>query len=156
MAELERIEERLTLLERSAQRYRRLSFILALALVTIVVVGAVPGDSDIVRARRIEILNDKGAVVLSADGDASGGHLMLRRNVGGGGVTLFTNEQGGAIGILNSADKVLVREGISSKGGLVALTNNAEKLVMLAAANDSSDGAVIVYNRNGKPIWNAH
>jgi hypothetical protein len=155
MADLERIEERLNTLERSAGRYRRLSAVLALALVAIVVSAAMPGSSDIVRARRFEVVNDKGNVVFVADADNSGGRLVIRRNANKGGVTLFTNDLGGAVGILNGDDKVVVRQGISDKGGLLALTNNAEKLVVLAAANDSSDGAVIVYNRNGRPIWNA-
>ncbi len=156
MAELDRIEERLSSLERSTRRYRLLSLALGAMLGVVITVAALPGPSDIVRARRFEVVNDKGALVFVADGDASGGRVVLRRNAGKGGVNLFTNDQGGAIGLLNAEDKLLVRQGVSDKGGLIALTNKSEKLVVLAAANDSTDGAVIVYNRNGRPMWTAH
>jgi len=106
-----------------------------------------------VQTRRLEIVGPMGNIVGVFDADNDGARIIMQKNKSTGGIALFTNENGGAIGVRDNDGRVVVRAGVSPKGGLLAITNQSERLIFVAAAGDSSDGAAAIYDRNGHESW---
>ena len=148
------IEARVARLERANRRYRGMLVALLVAAGAIATTAYDNSIPDVVRARRFEVIDTSGAILFEASSDADGGRAVVRRRGGGGGM-LFTNNAGGALGLLSPDGKVPVRAGISPKGGLLVLTNEQDAFVLVAAADDSSGGAMILYDKNGRELWNA-
>lgn len=148
------LESRLASLERTTRRYR---VALAVAVIACFAIGATAFDDNIpevLRTRRLEIVDSTGAILFEASTDTDGGRAIVRKRGGGGGM-LFTNTEGGALALINAAGHVPFRAGLSSKGGLLVLTNSEDRLVLVAAADDSANGAIVLYDTTGRESFNA-
>jgi hypothetical protein len=148
------IEQRLERLERTNRRYRFTIVALLACIAAAGVVAANDGIPDVVRARRYEVIDTAGRVAVEIGFDASGGRVAVMRPGGGGGM-LFTNPEGGALGLQSVDGHVPFRAGISPMGGLLVLTNRSDQFVMMAAADDSSGGAMVLFDKTGKELWHA-
>jgi hypothetical protein len=75
---------RLTILERRVRCYERLILALALVLVLGISLGAVtmPSVADVLQARRFEVVDETGTVVVAAYATAVGGRLEVVSNIG--------------------------------------------------------------------------
>jgi len=75
---------RLTILERRVRCYQRLTLALGLVLVIGISLGAVPLPSvaDVLQARRFEVVDEAGRVVVAAYATTVGGRLEVVSNVG--------------------------------------------------------------------------
>ncbi|HVK40529.1 MAG TPA: hypothetical protein VNA88_18505 [Candidatus Kapabacteria bacterium] len=147
-------ETRLLRLERSNLRYRRALIALVAGVVGVGAMAMDGGTPDVVRARRFEVIDTSGMILAELGTDVSGGRVVVGRRGGGSGM-LFTNAEGGAIGLQSPDGKVPFRAGVSPMGGLLVLTNRADQFVMMAAADDSSGGAMVLFDRNGRELWHA-
>jgi hypothetical protein len=78
------IRARLTILERQMRCYQRLVLILGLVLVSGISLGAVsmPSVTDVLQARRFEVVDEAGKVVVAAYATAAGGRLEVMSNIG--------------------------------------------------------------------------
>ena len=75
---------RLTMLERRVRCYQRLTLALGLVLVIGISLGAVPLPpvADVLQARRFEVVDETGRVVVAAYATAVGGRLEVVNNMG--------------------------------------------------------------------------
>ena len=75
---------RLTVLERRVRCYQHLTLALGLVLVIVLSLGAVtmPSVADVLQARRFEVVDDAGRVVVAAYATAVGGRLEVVSNTG--------------------------------------------------------------------------
>ena len=75
---------RLTILERQMRCYQRLALILGLILVSGLSLGAVtiPSVADVLQARRFEVVDEAGKVVVAAYATTMGGRLEVVSNIG--------------------------------------------------------------------------
>src|SRR5438093_11812494 len=75
---------RLTMLERRVRCYQRLTLALGLVLVIGISLGAVPLPpvADVLQARRFEVVDETGRVVVAAYATAVGGRLEVISNIG--------------------------------------------------------------------------
>jgi hypothetical protein len=151
---LEDIATRVSSLEATNRRYRYA--ILAMLCIVVALSASAFDDNvpDVIRARKFEMIDTSGATLFEAGSDADGGRVIVRRRDGGGGM-LFTNSEGGALGLLSPDGHVPFRAGVSPKGGLLVLTNNEDQFVLVAAADDSASGALVIYDKTGSEIWHA-
>lgn len=98
------IEQRLARVERNCRIYRNLFVLLALVGLAFVSIGLSQGKkeiSDVLRTRRLEIINKQGTVVGSFfSGFQGGGALILRKSDSSNAVTLDTNLHAGGTLIL--------------------------------------------------------
>lgn len=148
------IEARIEKLERTNRRYRHGIVALLSCVIALGAFAMDDGIPDVVRARRFEVVDTSGMTLAEVGSDATGGRVVTVRR-GGGGAMLFTNDQGGAIGLLSPDGKVPFRAGVSPMGGLLVLTNRADQFVMMAAADDSSAGAMVLFDKDGRELWHA-
>jgi hypothetical protein len=152
--DIQQVSERLYALERANRGYRRALGAVAIAVVAAVSLALKDGVPDVVRSRRFEVVDSSGRVVAELGADAVGGRLAVHaRN--GGGAMFFTNAEGGALGLMSNDGHVPVRAGVSPKGGLLVVTNRADQFVMMAAADDSSNGTMVLFDREGNERWQA-
>jgi hypothetical protein len=145
---------RIERLERTNRRYRRALLAMAAGIVAIGSLAFEQGIPDVVRARRFEVVDSSGASLTELGSDIVGGRVTVRRREGGGAL-LFTNSDGGALGLINAEGHVPFRAGLSPKGGLMVITNERDQFAVMAAADDSSAGAMVLYDRNGQELWHA-
>src|SRR5919198_4886417 len=75
---------RLTMLERRVRRYQYLTLALGLVLVIGISLGAVtmPSVADVLQARRVEVVDEAGRVVVAAYATTVGGRLEVVSNTG--------------------------------------------------------------------------
>src|SRR5215510_8495822 len=75
---------RLPILERRVRCYKRLTLTLGLVLVIGISLGAVtvPSIADVLQARRFEVVDETGRVVVAAYATAVGGRLEVVSNIG--------------------------------------------------------------------------
>jgi hypothetical protein len=78
------MQARLTVLERRVRCYQRLTLALGLVLVIVLSLGAVtmPSVADVLQAKRFEVVDEAGRVVVAAYATAVGGRLEVVSNTG--------------------------------------------------------------------------
>lgn len=98
------IEQRLMRVERQCRMYRRIFVLAVLGLLVFVSLGLDKGDKkieEVVRTRRLEVVNKEGLVVASIfSGFQNGGALILRRSDDMAAVVLDSNTHAGGTVIL--------------------------------------------------------
>jgi hypothetical protein len=147
------VEERLERLEKRLRRGRFTSLMLWLA------VGGLSGGlafehfgvHSLVRARRLEIVNDKAAAIeltTSVDGD---GMMNLRDGMQLPRVTLGTSQKGnGLIELYTGSKQKLVSVGGTGSGGQVAVYNVSGSKVVDMQAIKTNCGAIVVNDYDGR------
>lgn len=147
------VEERLAKLEKGLKRARYTS--LVLGIVAAGLSGGLAfehfGTRGILRARRIEVVNDKAAAIeftTSVDGD---GMMNLRDGMQLPRVTLGTSQKGnGLIELYTGSKQKLVTVGGTGSGGQVAVYNFSGSKVVDLQAIKTNCGAIVVNDFDGR------
>jgi hypothetical protein len=110
------IAERLAPLERHVRRYRRLSLGLGLLMLIGVCMAAQtpPDTSPVLRATRLEIVDDAGRVVFSAEAQKGGGMIRVLTQAGKAGVVVAATDLGGRLEVLNREGQEMFSVGTQS------------------------------------------
>jgi hypothetical protein len=163
MTTLQNFETRLAVLERqvtahrqSALRYRRVCMALLLALIGGACLAAAQARpvADVIRANRIEVLNDAGKLVFAASagapGGGAGGQIDLWNAVGRNVLRASVNATGGDLAVWNNAGANVAGLFATPTGGELAVwTASGNRRVR--AAGDDRGGRVEVFDAAGKP-----
>lgn len=114
--QLRPLENRLARLERGMRFWRGLALLLGLAILAALARGAAGPSADLVRAKRIELVNDQGGVTAVLESDLTGGLLRLYTHEGREHIRLVTTGAGGELEITSPSGHSLV----SLYGGFLA------------------------------------
>ena len=81
---MDRIEARLDALEGKVRRYRNAAVVLVVTLAGVVLVGATTDDGiqDVVKTRRLELINESGEATGALYTFRGGGNLVLKNKAG--------------------------------------------------------------------------
>ena len=130
------IEQRIEQLERRVKRYRWGMVVLAVGLCAVVSIAATSTRGtthEVLRTRRLEVVNAAGAnvAVLVVD-DEHGGMLSIYNNAGQmvGGVYAF--EHGGWLSTYNNAGQAMGAMGTVERSVTLCIYNNASELLWSA------------------------
>ncbi|MAT81918.1 MAG: hypothetical protein CMJ29_09790 [Phycisphaerae bacterium] len=96
---------------------------------------------DVLRTKRLEIVDHTGNVVLAASADDLGGRVDFWNNEGCNFLRLAGNEQGGDVAIWNCDGKSVAGLYANATGGELAILDNQGRRA--ARASSSSDGGVL-------------
>ncbi len=100
---LDRLEAELRRSQRRAGRYRDLCIALAAAGVVAALLAAARQDvADLLRIKRLEVVDNEGRLVLAASAGANGGQLDLWSPAGTNVLRASANEHGGDLAIWNN------------------------------------------------------
>ena len=163
MTTLERLAERLEILERELDRrqrqvtrYRRwLGATGALAIAGVGLFGAQPAPSpnvpEVLRAKRFEVIDDNGRLVLAASATPQGGQLDLWNNTGDNLLRAGCNRFGGDLAVWNTEGSNVFGAFATEEGGESALWNAAGVRVLRTHAG-ADGGTIDIHNAKDEPI----
>jgi len=145
-------EERLSRVEKSLRRWKRLS--LALTVGVIALAGGVLFDffgvRGTIRARRMIVVNERGAAIeldTTTDGD---GIISLHDSMNLPRALLGNSRKGfGTLELYSGGEQKLVSIGGSGSGGQIAVFNNSGRKVIDAQASKTNSGAIAVNDFDG-------
>ncbi len=171
-ARLANLETHMTSLERSERRWRASAVVLGAALTAAFVLAATALNSDTLKARKLEIVDDAGKVVMVADSTEGAGRLSVWSSAGSNIARLGANEHGGDFIMWNANGRVVGSLYATAEGarieanaadgktsaaldaatglGQIALTD-ADNKPVVRAATDSSGGLLQIMGANGQP-----
>jgi hypothetical protein len=145
------LESRLTALERSNRRLQRTVRALALVIVAALVAGARGGDVvDVLRARRIEIVGERGGPLVVLTQEAGHGVAALLDDGGNWKVQLNALSGGGTITTKGARGEELVTVGFDDRGNGALRTASASGTPLTALTIVEGDGAIITYDEAGR------
>lgn len=176
-ARLQQLESRLIDTRRSLRHTRRWLALAGLAGFSLLVAAAADlATIDVIRAKRLEIVNDTGHVVLAAASDRTGGRIdlwtpegcnvmRLTSNEHGGDLALwncqgrsvaglFATELGGEATIWDNQGEVSVRVREGKTGGLIDLMESGTSRCMMYATD--SGGQLDLIDMKGKATFMAY
>jgi len=144
------VEERLARVEKQVWRWKLAVIVLLVAIVGFTAIGAQPElptyVPDVIHARRIDVVNDKGVVVASVGQLKGNGSLVLYNQKGEMQLLAAGSKDGGVVSIYNG-DHQLVRAGGSGNGGRIDILNAAgQEAVML---NSAGAGFIGLFDARG-------
>jgi hypothetical protein len=151
--DLATVGRRLDSLERSRRTWRRSACLMCVVAVAAVAWGADRKDeaSEVVRTRRLEIVNEKGGLVAShgatTDYFDSRGKLVLRVGVDG--------NEGASISIKNHNATTTVFLGSVDESGSIATFSKRDKMTASISSGKDGDGVMLIKDRNEKTVWSA-
>lgn len=153
------IEERLENLEKSARRWRFISLALFLGLAGLAGYStwAQVRIPHVVRARRLEIIHDKGVALELASSPEGDGHFELFNAIGTPRVKIGNSRRNaGTIETYSGHEQKLISIGGSGSGGQVAVFNSSGHKVVDVQSSKTNCGALAVNNFDGEfreGIW---
>lgn len=106
-ARLSALETHVESLERGARRWRRATMVLGAVLVSTFVLAATALNSETIKARKLEIVDEAGKVVMLADTTQGAGRLSLWASSGANVARLGANEHGGDFIMWNAQGRVV-------------------------------------------------
>lgn len=152
------MEQRLTDLEARVNRYRNLSVLLALVLGGAVFMGAAAEDAvlDVVKTRRLEVVNQEGAPIVTAGaGRSASGLLKVNSKTGGGLFAVGAGQYGnGILEISSRSGQGLVYAGAGKAGdGVLRVKSRRGKTVIRAGTDGSNENAFVeLLNTKGQSV----
>jgi hypothetical protein len=147
---MQSIEERLARVERLVLRWKLAAIVLFMAVLGFAAMGAQPllptYIPDVIHARRIDLVNEKGTVVASVGQIKGNGSLALYNENGKMQFVVAGTQDGGVFSICNG-DRQLIRGGGSGNGGRIDILNGTgQEAVML---NSAGAGFIGVFDARG-------
>ena len=172
------LEEQMRQTHRRAARYRLAATALGVGLVGMVTVAASMGPdiAEVIQARRFEVIDQDGHVVVAASAGAAGGELNVwsadeHRNVG----RLWVNEHGGDLAIWNNSGRNVLGAFATPTGGEISIWNAdgirallgdagpaggrlevhdyRQQKPVLAASTSEHGGTITVAGPSGRGVW---
>ncbi|MBY0274678.1 hypothetical protein K2Z84_05000 [Candidatus Binatia bacterium] len=144
------IDDRVAVLERRLSGQRRLTGALVACLIGLLTMGA--GGSDLVQARRIEVVDGSGKALLVLEARDGRGVLELQSEMGQRAGMLTTTPDGGAFGIYDERGHEVVTLGAAGDGGLVETTTAGGKTLVQLGAGAAGGGALSTFAATGKRL----
>ncbi|MCH2133316.1 MAG: hypothetical protein MK116_06160 [Phycisphaerales bacterium] len=152
----ENFDQRLQILEsqlagtrrslRRAQRGLAVAAVIGLGLM--IAAAADLATIDVLRTKRLEVINDDGHVVLAASGDASGGRVDLWTPEGCNIMRLAANSQGGDIALWNCEGRSVAGLYATDNGGEVSIWDSAGSRA--ARMHPGEHGGAVEVMRDGQ------
>ncbi len=148
-ARLQELESNLATTRRSLRRTRR--WLGMAGLCGLVLLGAAAADMsviDVVRTKRMEIVDDMGNVVLAATGDEDGGRLDLWTPAGCNVMRMSANPNGGDMALWNCQGRSIAGLFANEQGGEISIWNkNGGRSARL---HDSGEGGMLELKKDDK------
>jgi len=145
------IEQRLDQLAAANRRWRFLAGVLGLMVASGLLMaqtgaGRVP---EVVRTRKLEVVNAQGVAVVTLDAWERGGRILAMSNDG----HLLFEAAAGSVNIYNFKGQKLVRLSATKDGeGLMATYNHNGEGVVAVGATKDGEGAFTTYNGAGQKL----
>jgi hypothetical protein len=110
-------------LERALRFQRALSALSLLALAAVVTLGATGGTPEVIRARRFEVIDERGRPLVTLATGTFGGQVQTLGNDGVSGVTLGASSSGGFVGVRDAKPSFFPRVelGTDDAGGTLSV-----------------------------------
>ena len=141
-ARLQELESNLATTRRSLRRTRR--WLGMSGIGGVVLLAAAAADLaviDVIRTKRMEIIDDMGNVVLAAAGDADGGRLDIWTPKGCNVMRISANDNGGDMALWNCQGQSIAGLFANEQGGEVSIWNNTGG--RSARLHDSGQGGLL-------------
>ena len=140
-ARLQELESRLSDTRRSLRNTRRWLTMAGIAGFGLLAAAAADlATIDVLRAKRMEIVDDSGHVVLAASSDKSGGRVDFWNNQGCNFMRMASNENGGDVAIWNCDGKSVAGLYASASGGELSIWDNQGRRAARTLAGE--DGGI--------------
>jgi hypothetical protein len=145
-------EERINGLETQVQTLKRIVYGFGCLLVAGVVVSATSLQTvpDVIRAKRFEVVNGDGKVVVQLVATENGGVLVIANKDGTPLTAIFAGADGGGLGISNNEGKAVVGIYADADGGALGICNKDETPVVLISPNASGEGELKTWDNKGE------
>jgi hypothetical protein len=126
------IEQRLTALERRANSYRNSFVLLVVAVAGVVLIGATTADdvADVVRTKRLEVLNEAGKIAIAA----------------------VTQNGNGLLGIYSEAESPLIFAGAGPGGHGTLIINSKTRQPIATVGGMNGHGLLQVNSETGETV----
>lgn len=164
------LAEHICLLEKRLKSQKIFLWLFAIGLLTVLALGATSQDANVIRTKKLQVVNDAGAVVAELSANKNGGSLQIANTKGRDVLRLDADNLGGAVQTFHNDG----RKGVSLHqyviadiekpltGGMVEVFDHkGESVVALGSGIDTNfavsmgagyDGGAVVVYRNGAPI----
>jgi len=161
MPNLESIEHRLAALERdlaatrrSARRYRIVSAALLLALAGLGGMAATTdaGVADVIHARRFEVLDEDGKLLLALSGATFGGQIDIWNRAEQNLLRLGGSSHGGDLALWNKSGVNVFGAYATRDGGMASVWNNDGRQVFSASSKTDGGGQIDLGNKSGQTV----
>lgn len=146
------VEERLSKIEKSLRKWKIASLVMAVVVVGLSAAVAFDffGVRGTLRARRIAVVNSRGAAIELETGGEGDGILSVLDAKGVPRALLGNSRRGfGMLELYGGADQKLITIGGSGSGGQIAVFNSAGHKVIDAQASKTNSGAIAVSDYDG-------
>ncbi len=145
------LEERLNQLEMRVTRYRNFNILLCLLLVAIVTV-AQTGFVDVIRTKKLEIVNDLGETVVELTSVANDGALFVNSKKGEHRIYAGSSRNGkyGFIRLHNETGIPMLSFVAGETSGYLSVQNDKGKQVVQLTSDENGDGRIWVNSSEGK------
>lgn len=119
------LEFRVQRLERQLRFYRLIFLLFLAGLLALVSAGAAKGPPDVIRARRVEVIDRRGKAMVTLKTTRNGGVVQTLGNDGRSGVSLGAGSNGGYVAVRDDKPTLFPRVELSTDdtGGLLAVRN---------------------------------
>ena len=147
------LEENVRTLQKQVRRQRRWNIGLGLMVVVggLMAAKGVTEAPDVVQAKKFEVVNDEGEILVRIGGRTFGGFLSLYNMAGKPIATLSTSPRGGAISINDNSAKPNVLILADRDGGNVGIFGNGRGLVTsLGVDHTSGIGVIKILDSEGQ------
>ena len=150
------LEERLNQLETRVTRYRNFNILLCLLLVAVVTV-AQADLTDVIRAKKLEIVNDLGETVVELTSVANDGAMFIKEKKGGNRIYAgsSTNGKYGFIKLHNETGRPMLSFVAGETNGYLSVQNDKGKQVVQLTGDENGDGSIWINSSEGKSRFHA-
>lgn len=149
----ESLRERIEQLERVNRTHRRMRSVVGLAIVAVFAGGMIQADDgiqNVLRTRRLEIVNESGTSVLLGTATTAGdGVLVLSGNGGAQAISMSAGKSGGRFDLKDERAKNLFNAMATADGAQVTLRNKKEQVVISAVAAKAQGGSLSISSDAG-------
>ncbi len=155
MDRIEDLTNRLATLERSSRRHRLISGLLGCALLATIGIAATARQDvpEVLKTRRLEVLDAQGRLVLAADASERGGQLDIWNERGDNLVRIATNEFGGDW-LMWNANGTPVISAYATPAGSDFMLWRGDGTIALAAQATADGGRVDAHAASGAAFYN--
>lgn len=146
------VEDRLVVLERANRMQRRIVVALAASVIALVSMGAGSGPSDVVQARRMEVVDGSGKILISLEARDGRGVLELQNEEGQRSALLSNTPDGGALALFDERAHQVVMVGADADGGMVETSAADGRTLVRLGSGTVAGGALATFGKGGQKL----
>ena len=106
---------------------------------------------DVIQAKKFEVVNDEGKVVVVIDSGAYGGSWRIDNNEGKPVAQIFSRAEGVVVAVSSKEGKPVVGINASASGGVLGVFDKDRKIVVGLYA-DTGGGLLAISNKDGERV----